>query len=72
MSELEKLLVPYAVPNITIVSKLNGEEFLLYAVDSDGESVLISNIKRNASKDWFKTCELVTKKMLLEKYRLRK
>ncbi|ETT30662.1 hypothetical protein C161_27198 [Paenibacillus sp. FSL R5-192] len=71
MNEFEKFLVPYGVPNIIIVNKLNNEESVLYAVDSKGENALIGSVQMKNTKDWFKDCELVTKKMLLEKFRLR-
>lgn len=72
MNEFDKLIIPYTVPNITIVNKLTGEESVLYAVDSKGENVLIGSGQRENTKYWFKTCEIVTKEMILENYRVRK
>ncbi|WP_145148455.1 hypothetical protein [Paenibacillus xylanexedens] len=72
MDELEKLFIPYALLNVTVVSKNSGELSLLYAVDSKGENALIGDVKKENTKDWHESCKLVTKKMFLEEYRFRK
>ncbi|WP_145411128.1 hypothetical protein [Paenibacillus xylanexedens] len=72
MNELERLLVPYSVPNVVIVDCSNNQESVLYAVDSEGKGVLIGSLQRKDSNDWYKNCEFMTKDVLLKKFRLRK
>lgn len=70
MSKLNRLIVPYSVPNVIVERKIDGEKIKFYAVSSDGERVILGPVENKSNKDWMKYCWDLTKADFLENYYL--
>ncbi|MGR6764621.1 hypothetical protein [Paenibacillus polymyxa] len=70
MSKLEKLIVPYSVPNVVITHKKTGERRVFYAVSSNGDIALIGPMEKDTNKEWINQCKSISKSELLKTYNL--
>ncbi|MFK4472601.1 hypothetical protein ABH897_002325 [Paenibacillus sp. RC73] len=70
MNKLEKLIVPYSVPNVVLVHKRTGKKKILYAVSSNGDTVLIGPIEKGTNEEWINRCMSIPKRELIESYDL--
>lgn len=68
MYELKDLIIPYSIPNITIKNIVTNENITLYAVSSNGETVVVGPIKNQYDRDWARQCWEITKDELLNNY----
>ncbi|MDG0053098.1 hypothetical protein MMB75_05345 [Paenibacillus sp. P2(2022)] len=68
MNELEKLIVSYSVPNVIVVHKRTGKRKILYAVSSNGDTILIGPMEKDTDEGWINRCKIMSKNELLETY----
>ncbi|WP_167324141.1 hypothetical protein [Paenibacillus lactis] len=68
MNKLEGLLVPGAVINKIITNVKTKHQIVLFAVDLDGNTVLVGPIMGRKDKDWFRKCWTLDKEDILKDY----
>lgn len=68
MCELKNMITPYSIPNITIKNIHTRENVKLYAVSSNGESVVVGPIKNENNRDWMRYCWEMPTEELLKNY----